>query len=461
MISALPKGLPPEAAFSGVSIDSRTVNEGDLFIAIRGERHEGHGFVTEALRKGAVAAVVEQQWLTRQRRRAVRGQPFIVVPDTVEALQALARYHRRRLGIPVLGVTGSNGKTTTKEMIASVLGTRYRVLRSESSFNNHIGVPLSLLRLRRAHEVAVVEMGMNHAGEIAHLCTIAVPTSGVITNVGPAHLEFMGDVDAVARAKGELAESIGRGGFLALNADDERVMALGESTEARVVTFGMEKGAEVRGKLLEPTDGAFWAFHYNDNPPIQLKMAGLHNVSNALAAAAVGEVMGCSPEQVKQGLEAYRGEKCRSELVRAGEILVLNDAYNSNPVSATKALELLHDWKNGRPHRRIAVLGDMLELGEQAADLHGQLGGQAYASGVDMLLAVGGFAADLTDGAISAGMRGNRVYLSDDVAGAWEVLRQLLLPGDLVLLKGSRRVGLEGLVGRIRELAPPAGGKEE
>lgn len=460
MIGSLPKGLPPEAVFSRVCIDSRAVREGDLFIAIRGNRFDGHDFASEALRKGAVAAVVEQQWLARQKRRAVRGQPFIVVPDTLEALQALARYHRRRLGIPVIGITGSNGKTTTKEMVTSVLATRYRVLRSEASFNNHIGVPLTLLRLRLAHEVAVLEMGTSRPGEIAELCGIAVPTSAVITNVGPAHLEFMGDLDTVARAKGELAEAIGRGGFLVLNADDERVLAMGEESEARVITFGFGKNADIRGRALEPLEGAFWSFCYNDTPPIQLKVAGLHNVANALAAAAVGEVMGCTPEQVRQGLEACRGVAHRSELVRAGEIVILNDAYNANPASAVTALELLRDWKNGRPHRRVAVLGDMLELGERSSELHRRLGEQAYASGVELLLAVGGFADELSGGALTSGMRPECVHRSGDVEEAWEVLRTLLRPGDLVLLKGSRRVGLEGLVERIREHALAAERKE-
>jgi UDP-N-acetylmuramoyl-tripeptide--D-alanyl-D-alanine ligase len=402
---------------------------------------------------------VNQAWLSQQKRGGVRGQPFIAVPNTLDALQALARYHRRRLGIPVIGITGTNGKTTTKEMIASVLGTRHRVLRSESSFNNHIGVPLTLLRLRRAHEVAVVELGMNHPGEISELCTIAVPTSGVITNVGLAHLEYMRDLDSIARAKGELAEAIGRGGFLVLNADDNRVFALGTQTEARVIYFGFGDRAQIKGKLLEPIDGALWSFRYGSSPPIQLRVAGAHNVANALAAAAVGEAMGCSDEQIKEGLESYRGTRMRSELIEIDNILIVNDAYNANPVSASRALELLRDWKNGRPHRRIAVLGDMLELGEFSPDAHRELGQNAYANGIDLLISVGAYSSELADGAIEAGMKAERVHPCREVGEAGKILSTLLQSGDLVLLKGSRRIGLDALVALIRETIP--GGGEE
>lgn len=460
MIGSLPRGLPPEAAFTGVSIDSRTVHEGDLFIAIAGDRFDGHDFVQDAIGKGALAAVVDQAWLSRQRRGGMRGQPLIAVPNTLDALQALARYHRRRLGIPLIGITGTNGKTTTKEMIASVLGTRHRVLRSEASFNNHVGVPLTLLRLRRAHEVAVVELGMNHPGEIAKLCTIAAPTSGVITNVGSAHLEFMGDVDSIARAKGELAEAIGRGGFLALNADDNRVFALGTKTDARVIYYGFGNRALVKGKLLEPVDGAFWSFRYGSSPPIQLRVAGAHNVANALAAVAVGEAMGCSEDQIKEGLESYRGTRMRSELVEAGDILIVNDAYNANPASASRALELLRDWKNGRPHRRIAVLGDMLELGDSSPDAHHELGQNAYTNGIELLITVGVFSDELADGAIEAGMNAERVHRCREVDEAGQVLSSVLQPGDLVLLKGSRRLGLDALVDLIRETTIPGSGEE-
>ena len=312
----LPRGLPPEAAFSGVSIDSRTVHEGDLFIAVRGERLDGHDFVQEALRKGAVAAVVEQRWLTEQSKRASRGEPYIQVQDTLKALQALARYHRRRLGIPVIGVTGSNGKTTTKEMLASVLATNFRVLKSEASFNNHIGVPLTLLRLRRAHEVAIIEMGMNHEGEIAELCRIAMPTGGVITNVGSAHLEFMGDEETVAAAKGELAEAVGKGGVLVLNADDERVLALRERTDARVVTFGLGEGSEVRGEPIEAREGIYWTFRLHDGPTVRLRVPGIYNVYNALAAAAVATSMGVAPEQIMDGHPRRRHHRSQRRVQR-------------------------------------------------------------------------------------------------------------------------------------------------
>ena len=255
MNGAFPRTLQPETAFTGISIDSRNVRDGDLFVAIVGQNHDGHDFVFDAMEAGATAAVVNREWLSAQKRRSVRGRPLIPVGDTVEAIQTLSLYHRQRLGLPVIAVTGSNGKTTTKEMIAAVLRTRFRTMRSESSFNNHIGVPLTLLRLRRSHEVAVVEMGMNHPGEIARLCTISEPTAGVVTNVGGAHLEFMGDLDGVADAKAELAEAIGSHGFLVLNADDPRVAAMRDRTEARTITFGVDEKAEIQGEVVEMDRG--------------------------------------------------------------------------------------------------------------------------------------------------------------------------------------------------------------
>lgn len=462
MNRSLLRGLQPETAFTGVSIDSRRVREGDLFIAIRGENHDGHDYVLEALEKGAVAAVVKRQWLSVQKRHAVRRRPLIPVEDTVEALGSLALYHRQRLGLPVIAVTGSNGKTTAKEMIAAVLRTHYRVLRNESSLNNHIGVPLTLLRLARTHEVAVVEMGMNHAGEIAHLCSIAEPTAGVITNVGAAHLEYLGDLDAVADAKAELAEAIGPHGFLVLNANDARVAAMRERTEARTITFGFGREAEVRGEIIEFSKGIFPVFRYNGSPTIHLKVPGVHNVVNALAAAAVGKAMGCTPEQVLEGLESYEGTMWRTEIIEAGEILILNDAYNANPVSAAASLELLHNWDNAQPHRRVAVLGDMLELGEVAPQSHRRLGQKAVESEVELLIAVGDHASELVTGACEAGMSREQVVLSVDVDEAWHELEARLQPGDLVLLKGSRRVGLERLVDHIRSrhAGPQPAGEE-
>ncbi|MFO7768110.1 MAG: UDP-N-acetylmuramoyl-tripeptide--D-alanyl-D-alanine ligase [bacterium] len=460
MNGRLPRGLQPEDAFTGVSTDSRTVRKGDLFIALKGERFDGHDFVGEALRRGAHAAVVDEEWLTSQDRRAVRGKPLIGVPDTLEALQELARYHRRRMGIPLIGVTGSNGKTTTKEMTASVLGGRFRVLKSEASFNNHIGVPLTLLRLRRAHEAAVLELGTNHPGEIAELCRIAAPSAGIITNVGPVHLEFLGDEEGVARAKGELADAIGRDGFLVLNADDERVMGLASRTPARKVTFGFSEGADVRPEGLELRGGAFARFLLRGER-VRLRVPGRHNVHNALAAAAAGFAMGCEPAEVREGLESYRGTAWRGELVRTGGLLVLNDAYNANPVSTARALDLLAEWQNGKPRRKVAVLGDMLELGEAAPEAHAEAGRRAAAAAVDLLVAVGSHAEEMARAAEASGLDAERIETGRDVEGAWSVLQQRLRSGDLVLLKGSRAVGLEQLVDRLRGLQGPTPEGEE
>lgn len=451
MNPSLSRGLPAGAAFTGVSIDSRKIHEGDLFVALRGDRFDGHDFIRDALEAGATAAVVEQSWLLKQKKRTVRGLPLIPVPEALAALQSLALYHRRRLGLPVVGVTGSNGKTTTKEMIAAILGTHFRVLRSEGSLNNHIGLPLTLLRMRRTHEIVIAEMGMNHSGEITHLCEIAEPTAGVVTNVGSAHLEFFDDLDGIASAKRELVEAIGPHGFVVLNGDDPRVSAMSASTEARSITFGLSGGVDVRGEIIEFIGGVFPLFRYNDGAPIRLWVPGRHNVSNALAAVAVAEAMGCSPEEIQDGLESYRGVKWRTEVIESGGIVVLNDAYNSNPVSAVAALALLRDWNNSRPMRRVAVLGDMLELGKKAGELHAVIGQEAFECGVELLVAVGEHAGEIADGARLVGMSGDRILLTENADTAWDALDGRLGLGDLILLKASRGVGLERLAGRIQE----------
>ena len=447
----LPRGIPAETAFTGVSIDSRNIHEGDLFVALRGERFDGHEFIRNALDAGAVAAVVDQSWLSEQKKRTVRGLSLIPVPDTLEALQSLALYHRRRLSLPVVGVTGSNGKTTTKEMIAAILGTRFRVLRSEGSLNNHIGVPLTLLRMRQIHEIVVAEMGMNHSGEIRRLCEIAEPTAGVVTNVGSAHLEYFDDLDGIADAKRELVEAIGPHGFMVLNGDDPRVRSMSAYTEARSITFGFSEGVDVRGEIIESIGGVFPLFRYNDAAPIRLWVPGQHNVANALAAIVVGEAMGCSPEEIQDGLESYRGVKWRTEVIESGGLVVLNDAYNANPVSTVAALALLRDWNNSHPRRRVAVLGDMLELGDGGGELHAVIGQEAFECGVELLVAVGEYAGDISDGARSAGMNGDQILLTGNADDAWDALDGRLGPGDLVLLKASRGVGLKRLAVRIHE----------
>ncbi len=450
--------LSPETAFTGVSIDSRTLRKGDLFIAIRGQNHDGHDFVEAALEAGAAAAVVSKAWLATRRRRSVRGRPLIAVADTLETLQALARYHRRRLGLPVIGVTGSNGKTTTKEMIGAALAPSLRVLRSEGSYNNHIGVPLTLLRLRRMHEVAAVEIGTNHPGEIAALCTIAEPTGGVITNVGATHLEFMGTVDAVAREKQQLVEAIGPQGFVVLNADDERVMAMAAATEARIITFGTGPEADVCGRIGDMRDGVKPVFEIEGGPVVRLQVPGRHNVLNALAALAVATALDCPLEAAARGLEGFRGTRWRGEIVRAGAIVVLNDAYNANPVSARNALDMLSAWNEEGIVRRVAVLGDMLEMGEGAGSLHRSLGYEAAERNVDLLVAVGRWAAEVAGGARAGGLNNGCVLVSEDVETAWQALAERLEAGDAILLKGSRGVGLEMIAERISERVRTAGG---
>ncbi len=305
--------------------------------------------------------------------------------------------------------------------------------------------------MRRTHEIVVAEMGMNHSGEITRLCEIAEPTAGVITNVGSAHLEFFDGLEGIARAKQELVEAIGPHGFVVLNGDDPRVAAMRESTEARPITFGFSKGVDVRGEIIEFIGGIFPLFRYNGGSPIRLWVPGRHNVANALAAIAVAEAMGCSPEEIQDGLESYRGVKWRTEVIEQGGIVILNDAYNSNPVSAAASLSLLRDWSNSRQLRRVAVLGDMLELGDEAEDLHALIGQEAHECGVELLVAVGEYAGEIADGARLAGMSGDQILLTGNADAAWDALDGRLMTDDLVLLKASRGVGLERLVARIQE----------
>lgn len=420
----------------GYSIDSRTVAPGDLFFAVKGERLDGHDFVEQALKKGAVAAVVRKDRLSAFREK----KKLLTVEDTLVALQTLATKVRRLWGKPLIGITGSAGKTTTKEAIAHVLGTRLRVLKSEGNFNNHFGLPLMLLKLEPEHDVAVIEMGMSHAGEIRALAKIAQPEIGVVTNVAPVHLEFFDSVAAIARAKYELVESLPGNGVAVLNADDEYVSQFGRDFKGKVVMYGTAATANVRAENLTSlgTEGTeFDVVVGAAREHARLPLVGRHNVLNALAAVAVAVERGLHPAEAAAALATLAAADKRGQVVQIGNITVINDCYNSNP----KALEAMVDSLAAMPaRRRIVVAGEMLELGPAAEDMHRRAGRHIAEKKIDVLLGVRGLAQAMVEDARKAGVSAEFLATPED-AGEW--LARQAREGDVVLLKASRGVKLE------------------
>ena len=426
----------------GYSIDSRTVNPGDLFFAVKGERMDGHEFVESALKRGAVAAVIQKDALALYPDET----PLLLVNDTLTALQTLAAAVRRLWSKPLVGITGSVGKTTTKEAIAHVLSSRFRVLKSEGNFNNHFGLPLMLLKLEPEHDIAVIEMGMSHAGEIAALAKIAHPEIGVVSNVAPVHLEFFKSVAEIARAKYELIESLPAVGIAVLNADDEYVSQFGRDFHGKVVMYGLRASADVRAENIESRGAAGSVFEVvagGCRETATLPLVGAHNIHNALAAVAVGLERGLTPSEAVGALASLAPADKRGEVVKVGNITIINDCYNSNP----KALEAMVDALAAMPaKRRIVVAGEMLELGPAGEDLHSRAGQHIAEMKIDALLGVRGLAQPMVDAATKAGMRAEFVATPEE-AGDW--LAREARDGDVVLLKASRGVKLERALERV------------
>lgn len=427
---------PREKIAQGYSIDSRTIGLGELFFAVKGERLDGHDYVTSALERGAVAAVVRSDQLTRYPGKS----RLLAVENTLTALQTLATAARKLWGKPLVGVTGSMGKTTTKEAIAHVLATRWRVLKSEGNFNNHFGLPLMLLKLEPEHDVAVIEMGMSHAGEIRALAKIARPEIGVVTNVAPVHLEFFDSLAGIARAKYEMIESLPSSGTAVLNADDEYVSQFGRGFKGKVLTYGRAATADVRAENIESrgTEGSqFDLVTAAGQERVLLPLVGEHNVLNALAAVAAGCVLGIKPAAAVSALATLAPGDKRGQVVQLGNITVINDCYNCNP----KALKAMVDALAATAaKRRLVVIGEMLELGPAGEELHRESGRYVAKSGIDVLLGVSGKAEAMVEDARQAGMRAEFMATPEE-AGDW--LAKQTRDGDLVLLKASRGVKLE------------------
>ncbi len=437
---------PDEVA--GVSTDTRHVAAGNAFVALKGERFDAHDFLADAARAGAACAVVETG-----RAATLAGPPplpLLAVPDTLLALGAIARHHRRRFPIPVVGVTGSNGKTTTREMIAAILATRGPVLRTEGNLNNEVGVPLTLLGLCPDHTAAVVEMGMNHAGEISRLAAIAEPRVGVVTNASAAHLHGLGSVDAVASAKAELYRGLPPDGIVVANLDDPRMLAKARKSGRRVVTFAVGRDRKADVAVLEiVARGALGQSLLvgigTKELAVELALVGAHNAANAAAAVAAAVALGASDREVVRGLAAVRpvGRRLRLERLPGGALLV-DDCYNANPASMAAALSTLADLSRGG--RALAALGDMLELGEAEAEAHRELGRLAASSGLAALATFGPRSRLSHEAALAAGLDPARAFHTEDVDELAAFLRERLGPGDALLVKGSRGMRLERLV---------------
>jgi UDP-N-acetylmuramoyl-tripeptide--D-alanyl-D-alanine ligase len=429
----------PETKITGVSTDTRTLEPGDLFFALTGESSDGHKFLADALSRGASGVVVSRK--VESRRLAIR------VDDTLLALGDLAAFYRSKFAPVVVGVTGSVGKTTTKEMIAAVAAANGHVLKSAGNFNNEIGVPLTLFELSRKHKTAVIEMAMRGPGQIDYLARIARPSIGVITNIHMSHIELLGSLDAIADAKGELLDSLPSDGAAILNADDDYFDYLRRRSNTRVISFGESESADVRAVSAGLDAKGCCAFEVRTPTgsfDVRIPVPGEHNIKDALAAIAVGEVLGICHENMREALAGYSPPEKRSNVIptRSG-VVVLDDTYNASPASVLSALKTLKMMEGGR---KIAVLGDMLELGEHALNAHLEVGKAAKEHGVDVLVAVGQLAKLISRGARDAGLPVESVSEYDD---SWQAARELpakLRERDVVLVKGSRAMKMERVV---------------
>ena len=425
---------------TGVCSDTRRIEEGNLFVAITGERFDGHDFVPEAVRAGAAAALVTDDWHARRPDREAPKAARIVVPDVIPALQAFAGWHRRRFELPVVAVTGSSGKTTTKDMIASVLDERYRVFKTQGNLNSQLGVSEALFSLREDHGAAVLELGMTRAGELDRLSRMTRPSIGVITNVGPAHIEFFDSIEGIARAKGEILHHLPEGGRAVLNADDPLVMKQAGRSRARVVTFGRGTEADVRLTRVR-TELSGSNFTLSDGASFRINLMGEHQVMNAAAAVAVGRLLGIDDQAIARALRSVEPTPMRMEYRKAGAVHLINDAYNANPSSTKAALDALAAAEG----RKLVVLGDMLELGDLGRAAHREIGMRA-AKVAERIITVGELAREIAAAAVDGGFPEPCVVScgrNDDAAAA--VLAEIE-DGDVVLVKGSRGMRMETVV---------------
>ena len=457
----------PTARVRGVCTDSRLAHKGEVFLALQGEDFDGHQFIDQVVACGVGGLIIDERYgekvlarLSQKKKRAKFSDPFVIgVEDTLVAYQELAAFHRRRFERPVIAITGSNGKTTTKEMVARALGQRWTVLKTEANFNNRIGVPRTLLRLDKRHDVAVIEMGVDAEGQTSRLCEIAKPTLGVITNIGPDHLEFFGDLDGSARAKAELLRALPKDGSVVLNAEDPYFPYLRKRVRSSMVSFGFGAQAQFRATSITRR-GARTTFRAHVPGQtrvreISLRVHGEHNVLNALSAMAVSRELGLSMEKIGAGLASFRPVDMRSRVRRIRGFTIIEDCYNANPASMKAALDLLNDMKG--KGQTIAVLGDMLELGTDSKLWHWNIGTYVSALGIGKLITCGSLGKEIGKGARAKGMSRHAVIEASGADGAARILAGLAQKGDLILLKASRGMRLE----RVLQYFPPESGKHD
>jgi UDP-N-acetylmuramoyl-tripeptide--D-alanyl-D-alanine ligase len=433
---ALGGGQQSEEAVTGWSVDSRTLDPGALFFALRGPNHDGHQHVAAAFEKGAVAAVVD--------REVAAAGPLIRVPDVLAALQQLARWARDRWGGEVIGVTGSAGKTTTKDAIARMLSVRGPVGKTTGNFNNHVGVPLSLLGIPDEAGAAVIEIGMNHAGEIRELARIARPSIGVVTNVGYAHVENFDSIEGVAAAKRELIEALPVDGVAVLNADDPWVVRFRGAHPGRSVTFGFSDGSNVRASSVrfagDCTQFRVGGVTFNS------RVSGRHGILNLLAGIAVAQLHGIALHELQDAVHEFQPGKMRGTRFDHHGISIFDDCYNANPDAVRAMLDVLRD---SPAERRIAVLGEMLELGRWAEPLHREVGRYVAAAGISVLVGIRGVARQMVDAAIEGGLKPDAAFFFDRPEDAGQHLKTLARPGDAILFKGSRGTHVEKALERF------------
>lgn len=425
-----------QSIVESITTDSRQAAKGCLFVAIPGERVDGHDFIPSVFEKGALAVLSEKELENP-------AGPYIQVASSLEAVKGIAEYYRQQLDIKVVGITGSVGKTSTKEVIASVLAQKYNVLKTLGNFNNELGLPLTVFRLRDEHQIAVLEMGISHFGEMHRLAKVARPDICVITNIGQCHLEFLGSRDGILKAKSEIFDFMNPEGTVCVNGDDDKLMTIEEVHGKRPVHFGLSPENDIYADTIVSRGllGSTATIHTPDAAfDVQIPLPGAHMVLNALAATAVGLQLGLTTEQIAAGIAAVQAVSGRSRVVQAGDLVLIDDCYNANPVSTKAALDLL-SLADGR---KVAVLGDMFELGEKEREMHGQVGAYAAEQGIDCLYCAGSLSEEMYRAAKEAGISQAEHFADTDALLA--ALPELLHPGDSVLIKASHGMGYAKIV---------------
>ncbi len=436
--------------FAGISIDSRNISENDLFVAVKGAIHDGHRFIKDVIKKGVRGIVLDRQKLSQniEALSTYDGCRFLV-NDTIRALGDLAAFHRQRFNIPVVCITGSNGKTTTKEMTALVMEQKFNTLKTQGNLNNEFGVPLTIFQMNQSHDVAILELGMNHPGEIRRLSEICRPDLGIITNIGPAHLEGLGCIENIMSAKGELIENVKDDGVIILNGDDPLSLRLGNTARRKVSYFGQSIYADIRAiDIVKKGNTTVFTLELpNEKISVKINAPGQFMILNALAASASGYLSGLDANEIKSGLERFRPVKGRMDVKKSRMgFFIIDDSYNANPGSMEAAIKTLVSLKGQK--KGVLVAGDMLELGREAERLHENIGQTAAKLGVNKIFLTGDYAIAMKKGAQQQGMPDQDIIIGDKTE-LLELLVKFLGPKDWVLVKGSRGVGMEEIVKQL------------